>query len=141
MLYDSLYSLFLSSPEGSPHDNYKLTDHDMPSPIVFAITVWEAGNKCVDYYMTWRGNPVRCFRVCSVVHFAYIAVLYRKLERIEVFIVIPSGPTHSLISSSQTSTEGSPFSMQSSEGSPNRWIRSIGRFRMFLVIHFQLYMT
>lgn len=39
------------------HDDDKLTNHDMPSPIVFAVTVWEAGNKCVDYYMTWRGNP------------------------------------------------------------------------------------
>lgn len=30
----------------------------MPSPIVFAVTVWESGLKCVDYYMTWRGKTV-----------------------------------------------------------------------------------
>ncbi|TFK24295.1 hypothetical protein FA15DRAFT_422148 [Coprinopsis marcescibilis] len=24
--------------------------------IVFAVTVWERGRKCVDYYMTWRGK-------------------------------------------------------------------------------------
>jgi hypothetical protein len=44
----------------------------MPSSIVFAVTVWEAGNKCVDYYMTWRGNPVRWFRIYSVTLFAYM---------------------------------------------------------------------
>ncbi|KAF8807870.1 hypothetical protein BYT27DRAFT_7189962 [Phlegmacium glaucopus] len=38
-------------------DNDNLTSNeDIPSPIVFAITVWEAGRKCVDYYMTWRGR-------------------------------------------------------------------------------------
>jgi len=47
-------------------------NHDMPSPIVFAVTVWEAGNKCVDYYMTWRGIPVRWFRIYSVTFFAYM---------------------------------------------------------------------
>ncbi|KAF8956070.1 hypothetical protein BDZ97DRAFT_1925850 [Flammula alnicola] len=38
------------------NDNDKITTKDMPVPIVFAVTVWEAGNKCVDYHMTWRGN-------------------------------------------------------------------------------------
>jgi hypothetical protein len=28
------------------------------SPVVFAVTVWEGGSKCVDYYMTWRGKTV-----------------------------------------------------------------------------------
>lgn len=26
---------------------------------MFAVTAWEAGSKCVDYYMTWRAHPVR----------------------------------------------------------------------------------
>jgi hypothetical protein len=26
----------------------------MPSPIAFAVTVWDGSVKCVDYYMTWR---------------------------------------------------------------------------------------
>ena len=30
-----------------------------PEPIVFAVTAWEAGSKCIDYYMTWRAHPVR----------------------------------------------------------------------------------
>jgi hypothetical protein len=38
-------------------DNENLTNNEaIPSPIVFAVTVWEAGSKCVDYYMTWRGK-------------------------------------------------------------------------------------
>lgn len=32
----------------------------IPSPIAFAVTVWDGSVKCVDYYMTWRG-----FKVCS----------------------------------------------------------------------------
>ena len=28
------------------------------SPVVFAVTVYEAESKCVDYYMTWRGKAV-----------------------------------------------------------------------------------
>ncbi|KAF9566989.1 hypothetical protein CPC08DRAFT_63434 [Agrocybe pediades] len=36
------------------HDNF--TKQTLPSPIVFAVTVWEGETKCVDYYMTWRGK-------------------------------------------------------------------------------------
>lgn len=32
---------------------------EAPEPIVFAVTAWEAGSKCIDYYMTWRAHPVR----------------------------------------------------------------------------------
>lgn len=40
-------------------DNDNLTNNEtIPSPIVFAVTVWEAGSKCVDYYMTWRAKTV-----------------------------------------------------------------------------------
>ncbi|KAJ3504797.1 hypothetical protein NLJ89_g7750 [Agrocybe chaxingu] len=38
------------------NDNDNVTNA-MPSPIVFAVTVYEGEFKCVDYYMTWRGQP------------------------------------------------------------------------------------
>jgi len=47
----------------SRNNNDNLTNHQaILSPIVFAVTVWEAGSKCVDYYMTWRGKtkPQHC---------------------------------------------------------------------------------
>ncbi|KAF8167590.1 hypothetical protein B0H34DRAFT_682448 [Crassisporium funariophilum] len=37
-------------------NNNVISNEATPSPIVFAVTVWEAGVKCVDYYMTWRGK-------------------------------------------------------------------------------------
>lgn len=67
--------------KASRHDDDKLTNHDMPSPIVFAVTVWAAGNKCVDYYMTWRGNQVRCSCVYSVTLFAYIVLPFAEGSR------------------------------------------------------------
>lgn len=56
-------------------------NYDMLSPIVFAVTVWEAGNKCVDYYMTWRGNLVRCLCVYSVTLFAYLFLPFTEGSR------------------------------------------------------------
>ena len=53
----------------------------MPSPIVFAVTVWQAGNKCVDYYMTWRGNTVRWFRIYSVTLLAYMFLPFTEGSR------------------------------------------------------------
>lgn len=47
----------IEEPNAPRHDDDKLTNYDMPSPTIFAVTVWDSGNKCVDYYMTWRGNP------------------------------------------------------------------------------------
>ena len=54
-----LFSRHSAEESNAPrNDDDKLTNYDMPSPTVFAVTVWDSGNKCVDYYMTWRGNPV-----------------------------------------------------------------------------------
>jgi hypothetical protein len=33
--------------------------HKSPPPVVFAYTVYDAGRKFVDFYMTWRGKTVR----------------------------------------------------------------------------------
>ncbi|KDR85494.1 hypothetical protein GALMADRAFT_364491 [Galerina marginata CBS 339.88] len=43
-------------PSRTDNDNDKITNEIMPSPIVFAVTVWDGRTKCVDYYMTWRGK-------------------------------------------------------------------------------------
>ena len=58
---ESLSNFFASEhKQNAPRtDNDNLTNNKaMLSPVVFAVTVWEAGLKCVDYYMTWRGKTV-----------------------------------------------------------------------------------
>ncbi|KAF8913157.1 hypothetical protein CPB84DRAFT_520360 [Gymnopilus junonius] len=42
--------------EHSRNSNDKNSNEIMPSPIVFAVTAWDGGHKCIDYYMTWRGK-------------------------------------------------------------------------------------
>jgi len=42
--------------EQSRNDNDKNPNEIIPSPIVFAVTAWDAGQKCIDYYMTWRAK-------------------------------------------------------------------------------------
>ena len=71
----------IEESDTSRHDDDKLMNYDMPSPTIFAVTAWDSGNKCVDYYMTWRGNPVRNFRVCSVTVFLLIFLPFPEGSR------------------------------------------------------------
>ena len=36
----------------------KRTDLEMSTPVVFAVTVTDAGRRLVDYYLSWRGQTV-----------------------------------------------------------------------------------
>lgn len=37
----------------------KRTDsEEMSTPVVFAVTITDAGRRLVDYYLTWRGQTV-----------------------------------------------------------------------------------
>ena len=56
-------------------DNDNLTNNEaIISPVVFAVTVWEAGLKCVDYYMTWRGKTVSKYSSLT----PYPALIYKR---------------------------------------------------------------
>lgn len=60
------FKIIAGSEAKSYFENYisehKNNNKGIPSPIIFAVTVWESGTKCVDYYMTWRGKtkPRHC---------------------------------------------------------------------------------
>ena len=69
------------------HPNDKITNEIMPSPIVFAVTVFDATIKCVDYYMTWRGTKVSLCRhrrrlqyhICSLPNCKYRSLVGGKV--------------------------------------------------------------
>jgi len=52
----SFFRHYLSEHNRSRTLDDKITNEPTPSPIVFAVTVWEANVRSVDYYMTWRGD-------------------------------------------------------------------------------------
>lgn len=54
----ALNSTFSEYDKSVLHVNDKIKRESMPSPIAFAVSVWEGTIKCVDYYMTWRGIKV-----------------------------------------------------------------------------------
>lgn len=63
------------------------------SPVVFAVTAWDAGRKVVDYYMTWRGKTV-CPSVLSCVVGNLMSVPIsesQRYQRLSSFLVLIHG--------------------------------------------------